>query len=1327
MILPNLQYPRFVPDQVLTSDSLDDLFTYLDDQDRMTRTNLIGIGIVCGLGVETPPDGTSIKITKGTGVTSEGYLVSLASLPSLADTVYTQYIAFDPTKEDVYDKFKPIGNRTIQLWELKESAAVEGATPLTLAFLNGNNVDDDRKVVMLFVELLKLDNKNCNPESCDDKGLTIQVNLRPLLVRKTDVTFFGLANGIGEIFYKQGFAKLGEMRMHRFDVTNSNVVSTADLFAAYKNILTLNFLKAVDKLLSDAWSQFKTVFTEEYKSSNPIATLSKDFAFVNDNSISSSQLQNLQYCYDHVSDVLYAYAEFREVGMEVLTTCCPDSALFPRHLLLDLANPVDPPAYSKYRHFFNYSPLFQKRDLYGRLRSLFHRLVVMRNNFKVPAPQGANDNVDSFLRITPSRLDSSPLSKKSIPYYYSPVTALYESWNYENTQAAASEKNLSYYGKDRPNAPIFVKEPLAFDLEPYNFLRVEGHIGKPFAHVLSNIQALIDNDRLPITVVALALGMDASGTDIADSRYFQEIQLQYEVLRNEILCCLKNQLPYWAHLQIKKPSKESFLPVFVESGLKFGAAIMKTADTVGMPMTMRMADTVDAPIMMRAAAMSGGGGTMSTDQPAFALSAGSTKGQYAQSIVGTYTQDSLFSQYLKYQAGGDFSLKLIPDPDPVLDAATLSQYALVILDEMTAISVLLGAETVDALDVDSVVAHSKTLSDTIIKLGQLIDQYLQQQRPFQKIKAYLSSPTRQAQVDRIADAMGAISDDTANALILLLLNLNDTDAENLTRQLQNLKGHATQQQATITAFTNKLDIEGAMFPAAKDITYVDDPVFKEMKDRLRNFSCLCGLDAFKNIQDLLKKLINELRQVNLFYKFSQRHPGLQHKAGVPMGGTFIVVYHQNGEKTPNKPDPTYQTISDAVPAGTVVADFYLPYLCCSNESPIVFQVTEAEPPPVTATLSLQPNPQTNSLDFSSNDEKQYAFTHTPDGGTLNNGTEANGVTTLGSDNYIFTPSKVQGLGNNEKLDFTFSYTKKGVTSNEVKVSVYALPTASITGPANTDVQVGDKLSFTSTVQFADKFNWTVTDGNGQSTSVSTTQTLDNWDAATEGVFVFSLAVTQSKTGAQAISNSIKATVKKVEQPPPPQPTKTCANLKAIVDAYFNLNATDAQNFVAFNQGVLEELGINAFFKKAGDVSSQPLDAQLAFFDPGVMDTIMGWLQRLLALIRNTDQKNLRLLSLETYRLLVDLVMYISCIQKGDQDVIMKVFEMIAAQLGAAGAAPPILALRAGFTAAEQQSLVRMNTDIKDEFTRQNANNEIEPKPNYTAQLHNLLDIFERVG
>src|SRR5260370_40991185 len=119
---------------------------------------------------------------------------------------------------------------------------------------------------------------------------------------------------------------------------------------------------------------------------------------------------------------------------------------------------------------------------------------------------------------------------------------------------------------------------------------------------------------------------------------------------------------------------------------------------------------------------------------------------------------------------------------------------------------------------------------------------------------------------------------------------------------------------------------------------------------------------------------------------------------------------------------------------------------------------------------------------------------------------------------------------------------------------------------------------------------------------------------------------------------------------------------------------------------------------------------------------MGWLERLAGVIRNSDQKNLQLLSLETYRLLVDLVMYISCIQKSDPDVNTKVFDMIVSHLAGAVPVPGILALRAGFSAQAKDSLAHLNSDIKEEVTRQNANNEIQPKTNYTRLLKSLLEL-----
>ena len=68
-------YPVFEANQVLTNHHLNQVFNFLDEQERLSRANLIGIGIVCGLEIEMNSDGSAIHISKGCGITSEGYLV----------------------------------------------------------------------------------------------------------------------------------------------------------------------------------------------------------------------------------------------------------------------------------------------------------------------------------------------------------------------------------------------------------------------------------------------------------------------------------------------------------------------------------------------------------------------------------------------------------------------------------------------------------------------------------------------------------------------------------------------------------------------------------------------------------------------------------------------------------------------------------------------------------------------------------------------------------------------------------------------------------------------------------------------------------------------------------------------------------------------------------------------------------------------------------------------------------------------------------------------------------------------------------------------------
>ena len=319
----NSDYSEFVADQVLTSDNLNDLFGYLDEQGRMTRTNLVGIGIVCGLKVKTAANG-SITITKGVGVTSSGYLVSV---PEITYTKRTTTV-FDAVKCEYYDKFVTSGSPKTQrfdLWELKQESESTGTTALTKAFLN-----DGEKIVLIFVELLEENNKNCDPDSCDDKGAKVTVTFRPLLVSKANAST--LISGSGNNITSAKFNALPDVFLPRWDVPNTAPVNADQIISGYKNILTLNFIQSVQTALSLSYTTFQPVIAEEYPT-DPFAAynLVTHFNFLYNGSINTNQSIHIQYYYDLFSDLIEAYNEFCITGSEILSTCCPDESLFPRH------------------------------------------------------------------------------------------------------------------------------------------------------------------------------------------------------------------------------------------------------------------------------------------------------------------------------------------------------------------------------------------------------------------------------------------------------------------------------------------------------------------------------------------------------------------------------------------------------------------------------------------------------------------------------------------------------------------------------------------------------------------------------------------------------------------------------------------------------------------------------------------------------------------------------------------------------------------------------------------------------------------------------------
>src|SRR5262245_44461400 len=149
-------YPVFDDNQVLTKDHLNTVVEYLDEQERLTRTNLVGIGISCGLGLTRKA--ASVAIARGCAVTSLGYLI--VEQDDLELSAYRRYTL---PKSDAYAPFLD-GAQQLPLWEMFP----DGEPDVTSLDDPAGFLSD--KSVLLFLERDREDLTDCSPNNCDDKG-----------------------------------------------------------------------------------------------------------------------------------------------------------------------------------------------------------------------------------------------------------------------------------------------------------------------------------------------------------------------------------------------------------------------------------------------------------------------------------------------------------------------------------------------------------------------------------------------------------------------------------------------------------------------------------------------------------------------------------------------------------------------------------------------------------------------------------------------------------------------------------------------------------------------------------------------------------------------------------------------------------------------------------------------------------------------------------------------------------------------------------------------------------------------------------------------------
>ncbi|MFO7847590.1 MAG: Ig-like domain-containing protein [Balneolaceae bacterium] len=574
-------YPVFESSQVLTSSQLNQVVSYLDQQGRLTRTRLIGMGIVCGLELRHDhSDGDhQVTISKGTAVTSEGYLIKLGKCET---SWYRPYQLPEGVSYAPFDN----SDRPFDLYELLQKEPEDGSVA---TLLNSDFLED--KFVLLFLETYDNDIKPCLGNTCDELGIDRIFTVRKLLISKDhlDELLEHSAN-VGNLYPKK--FELPEIVMTRtlFDPDedhsrevfaftehhNSAIEPVFDALFGEKN----EEGERTPGALHQTYSVYDLLLGAEYDLQNPfdstqINSVIDNFeTYLTDLSDPGTNTPGTQYFSDFMKDLILAYDEFRETAFELVSECCSDMSRFPKHVMLGRAvtEKETPEEAVAYRHGFVQPPVYNhQKTLMEKAVSLHKRLVLMVESFNLdqiqnPDPDGEDPDL---IRVTPSDEKNMPLSRRSIPFYYNIKKkgsftgdeTLELHWNFDRTRRAGPSGDvtvLSYQNQAENQDEIVspIETPLHYDLDSYPFLRIEGLLGRHHGEVIEHLQSLQKTFNLPFELTALQLDPDAELLSPDYSCGFEDLQEEYQSARSTY-CDFTRDL-----MQLLKYSLEHQEPLF---------------------------------------------------------------------------------------------------------------------------------------------------------------------------------------------------------------------------------------------------------------------------------------------------------------------------------------------------------------------------------------------------------------------------------------------------------------------------------------------------------------------------------------------------------------------------------------------------------------------------------------------------------------------------------------------------------------------------------------------------------------------------------------------
>ena len=474
-------HPEFVSNQTLSHDNLNQIFNYLDKENRQTRYLLIGTGILCGLDLHA--DGSNSHIKPGLAITTEGHI-----LPLPARFNFNYYRIFKD-KGKSYSPFKDMTKIIEVLHEVPEDEKEED-----LLLYHQLQQEYREGIVVIYLEDNHKAIESCEGESCDNKGEEHRYSLKVLLIPKKALD----KEAVSKLHSRHPQYNIGRLKVGRLKLTE-NFVTLSHFEDAYQAI-TNRAYEDLDKFLS----QLKEVFPAKV---NSLGITKSD--------INSALIQlrkpriALQRIYDWYETLFRAINEWVDVLQDNHYQCINLSRSFKRHVFAGSleAQPHDP---QLFRHYFERAA----QNTLSLDDFELENLLAARVAAIILKP---DVSTHTDINILPEKRSSGKLADRAIPdfVHYETLKPL---WN--PVSDLKERIDFSKFGSN--------KKFLGCSFEDSDFLRIEGHVGLSRKEAVERLEKLRADNNLEFDIrpVYIARPQDDNKDKCCS---YESLRLLYEV------------------------------------------------------------------------------------------------------------------------------------------------------------------------------------------------------------------------------------------------------------------------------------------------------------------------------------------------------------------------------------------------------------------------------------------------------------------------------------------------------------------------------------------------------------------------------------------------------------------------------------------------------------------------------------------------------------------------------------------------------------------------------------------------------------------------------